>query len=131
MEITNMIKMNIPPSFSDSCAHITIIYKTQENDNGLTNQWWECADCKHRFVPVPIARKGETHIATDQEKLSVIDAAMDVYSFSKFKKYPEMGTTDFYKFAELLCTLEMKLTRAYPQFIKNQQAQEKKGQVGG
>ena len=56
---------------------------------------------------------------TEQEKLAVIDAALEVLAFVKTHEYPTCPSTSFFKYQALLNNLEVKVSRAYPQFIPN------------
>ena len=59
------------------------------------------------------------HIATEQEKLSVIDASVELWAFSKKHTFPVEGTPEFFEYVQLMDNLETKLTRAYPQISRN------------
>lgn len=34
------------------CAHLRVLWVTEDLPNGLTRGWWECDMCKTKFAPV-------------------------------------------------------------------------------
>lgn len=37
------------------CAHLTVKWATEEMTPGRFIGWWECKDCKQRFIPIALA----------------------------------------------------------------------------
>lgn len=35
-----------------ACAHLTVRYRTKQNEDNSTSGWWECLDCERRFGPL-------------------------------------------------------------------------------
>jgi hypothetical protein len=58
--------------------------------------------------------------------IGIVDAAVDVAVFSRTHGYPESGTPDFFRFAELLDKLSTEIAKQYPAFSSNIQLSAKK-----
>lgn len=38
------------------CAHLCVYWTEQRRERGETCGWWECRDCRQKFVPMPVVR---------------------------------------------------------------------------
>lgn len=53
------------------------------------------------------------------QQLAIIDAAIEVATFSKTNPYPQEGTPRFFEFAEILDALSNAIQAEYPNFSRN------------
>jgi hypothetical protein len=43
------------PEDQQACAHLRVLYMTEQIEGGLTRGWWACDSCQTKFTPVALA----------------------------------------------------------------------------
>lgn len=46
------------------CGHTRVVRITEQIGSGETHEWWECVDCKTRFIPSPAVELERARLAS-------------------------------------------------------------------
>jgi hypothetical protein len=62
------------PEDQPACAHLRVLYTTEQIEGGLTRGWWACDLCLTKFVP---AVSAEYAVAQARERYAKVAAEFD------------------------------------------------------
>jgi hypothetical protein len=62
------------PEDHQACAHLRVLYATEQIEGGRTRGWWACDSCRAKFTPVASA---EHAVAQARERYAKVAAEFD------------------------------------------------------
>jgi hypothetical protein len=64
------------PEDQPACAHLRVLYTTEQIEGGRTRGWWACDSCRTKFTPVASAEYAVTQAVERCAKVAVAERGL-------------------------------------------------------